>query len=743
MKQYLLLLVVTILWTATLSAQTATTTWSKNSTPNMPCFSSAHTAYLNADTILDIVIGGGYELEYRDKAVNAYDGATGEILWQQDSRGQFFGSAVFQDITGDGIDDVFINGRVAQLNAYNGSTGELLWEFYPDDTTSPSDSGWYNFYNMQWVPDQDGDGILDILAPNGGDHLAAVFDTLNRPIGRLVVISGGTGAMIAYAEVPDGRETYFSPLVHDFENDGILDVIYGTGGETLYGNLWRTTLADILMGDLSGSILLAHSAPKGFIPPPTLADVNTDGKLDILIGGYNGLIRAIDGVTNQTIWQVQLPETETNASPTIGQFTDDFIPDMFISVLTGSAPSFTKSIQLMINGETGTVEWQDTLGFLNFATANAVDTDNDGKDEVILSLNYAGTGFSHELVLIDFNNPSITSITGVKPSTNLASTPWVGDLDHDGLLDIVYTHNQVSNNFAPINGYVIERLQTNYPAPEQVAFGSYMGTGYTGKYDNPYCQNFGVNVSTTASPCADTAGGAIALNILGGISPYIVTHNGVPSPPLSATTFNFQNLSPNNYDISIIDNEGCKLNRTVTVGSPPSLVLTLQLTQPSSATATDGAIEAVASGGVAPYQLQINGNSFSSLPSGTYTVSMTDANGCTLSQTAVLGSVGIITPHTTGATIAISPNPANNGWVTVQLDDMPTGTLPAQITLFDLNGRSVWQQSYQANAPNNAAASSTAENTWIATLDLRAIPQGIYVLQVIVGQGAYTTKLVR
>lgn len=80
----------------------------------------------------------------------------------------------------------------------------------------------------------------------------------------------------------------------------------------------------------------------------------------------------------------------------------------------------------MINGETGEVEWQDTLGFLSFATANAIDADGDGKDEVIMSLNYAGATFSHELLLIDFNDQTTTSLTGLKPSTNLASTPWAG-----------------------------------------------------------------------------------------------------------------------------------------------------------------------------------------------------------------------------------------------------------------------------------------------------------------------------
>lgn len=717
------------------SAQTATTTWSADSDPTMSCFSSARVAYLDNDTILDIVVGGGYELEYRDNAVNAYSGATGNPIWQQDSRGQFFGSAIFQDITGDGIADVFINGRVAQLNAYNGATGDLIWEFYPNNGTDPSDVGWYNFYNMQWVPDQNGDQLLDILISNGGNHLAPPFDTINRPVGRIVLVSGGNGNLLNYAEVPDGRETYMSPLVHDLGGDGILDVIYGTGGEILYGNLWRTTIADILNGDISNSTLLAASVPKGFIPPPSLADVNTDGQLDIIIAGYNGKIQAIDGTNNHTIWQTQLPETETNASPTIGQFTDDFIPDIFISVLTGTAPSFLQTIQLMINGETGQIAWQDTIGFLNFATANAANIDQDHQDEIILSINHAGASFSHELLLLDFDNPTtITSISGTKPGTNLASTPWVGDLDNDGLFDIVYTHNKVTNNFAPNNGYVTERLQTNYPCPTQVAYGAYMGTNYDGKYINPYCQNFALNSASIPSPCANTPSGAIDLTMVGGTAPYIITQNGISTPPLNASNFSFQNLLPNTYNIHITDNEGCKLTRNIIVGSPPALNLTLNITQPSSNTAADGAIQASVSGGVGFYQTQISGNSFTNLPAGNYTITASDANGCTISQTITLGIVGVQNPELMPYQLKISPNPAQSSL------NLSANTPIAikKISLFDLSGKNIWQQNY---APNTTTIS---QNTpWTMPIDISHLSNGIYTLQLLTEQGIYTEKIIK
>ena len=116
---------------------------------------------------------------------------------------------------GDGVKDVFIGGRYAEFYAIDGSTGNQIWEFFPYPPTAAVDSGWFNFYNPQFVPDQNADGVDDILVANGGNHSLPAWDTL-RDAGLLMVLDAMTGAVLAKDTMPDGEETYCAPTVIDY-----------------------------------------------------------------------------------------------------------------------------------------------------------------------------------------------------------------------------------------------------------------------------------------------------------------------------------------------------------------------------------------------------------------------------------------------------------------------------------------------------------------------------------------------
>ncbi len=489
-------------------------------------YSSPHTADLNKDGILDIVLGGGIEssvdlnweiiLNPSEYGVFAINGATGEELWSVPSNDQIFTSAVFIDITGDTIPDTFMGGRNANLMAINGATGEIIWEFYPDnDQSDPADVNLFQFYTPQVIRDVNFDGRPDLLVVNGGDKLAASFDE-DRPIGKLMIISSLDGTMLASADVPDGQESYMSPLVYQPYRNGEFFVIFGTGGEAQGGSLYIATLQEVIRGDLSGATVLASNEDKGYIAPPTLADVSGDNIHDIIVNSFGGVVSAINGRTYETIWEYTVEGGETSSSPTVGHFNDDEVPDVFTTFGIGIAPSFSAFRHIMISGADGSLAWSEDLGLTQFGTANAVDLNDDGTDEVLFITNQMTDGiFTHEIHAVDFVADTRTTYLEPAPGTVIFSTPWIGNLDGDQSLDLVYLHNTDGAGFGSTAGVTVKKVNMATAASQPVAWGCYLGAKYDAVYKSSRgdCANspeYGFSNSTTTLACiGDNNGEAI------------------------------------------------------------------------------------------------------------------------------------------------------------------------------------------------------------------------------------------
>jgi outer membrane protein assembly factor BamB len=449
--------------------------------------SSPRLADLNDDGILDVVIGAGsVEFQSSDSAVVAIDGSDGRILWTASARDQIFGSPGFKDVTGDGIPEVIIGGRAAELKAINGRTGRIIWEYYPHPVDiSKSDSGAYNFYTPQFIPDQDQDGYEDLIIAAGG-YVKALPHDPDRPAGKLLVISSATGKLLASAGMPDGKEIYMSVVLADFNGNGDLSVIFGTGGETLGGGLYKASVQDLMRNDLSRSKLLESGGEKGFIAPPVLADVTGDGIYDIVANAVNGRMVAINGATDEVLWRVKVPGTEAYCSIAAGYFTDDDVPDFFSNYGVGIWPDLDKSMQLMVDGTTGNVLFRDSLGTFQESSPVTCDYNSDGYDDALYSVNYQNlNGFSNQLVVIDFKNDSIYNAGPRHYGANVASTPWVGDMDKDGLLEIIYCNEINPFDLLSVSvkeGLKITKLETDVRVQQPLLWGSYMGSQYDGLF---------------------------------------------------------------------------------------------------------------------------------------------------------------------------------------------------------------------------------------------------------------------
>ena len=475
---------------------TAQNQWT-TSLPTVGTFSSPRVVDLNKDGTKDIILGAGREEFHAcDSAVVALDGKTGAVLWTVNAVDQIFGSAIFKDVDDDGVADVFIGGRSAELMAISGASGKVLWRFLSaNQQESYKQKKWFNFYNPQLIPDQNNDGLEDLLVSNGGDVMVEAHNP-DRPPGYLITINSRNGKILSFAEMPDDKEIYMSVTISPTPDGSDHEIVFGTGGETVGGNLFVDRLSNLqgnqlanLSGTLKGAKKLHTSADKGYVGPVARVDLNEDGHKDIVCNAVDSRLLAIDGKTNQLIWELHMPETESYSSAAIGYFTPDDIPDVFVSYGTGVWPKLDWSIQRMVNGKTGQVEFVDSLGYYQMTSPLAVDLTGDGRDEVVMSLNFQEVDsvyrkfFYTTLIAIEFKHKEFVQIASIYEGHNLSSTPWVGDLDEDGFLDFIYCHGSNLRHTYTFDGIKVHRIPTKIPVYKPLQWGAYQGSNYNGIFE--------------------------------------------------------------------------------------------------------------------------------------------------------------------------------------------------------------------------------------------------------------------
>ena len=479
-------------YSAWLAAQSFSSVW-QQTYPGVGAFSSPRAVDLNGDGTSDIIIAAGIEGDYSAAGAFAIDGTDGSLLWSLPSRNQLYSSAIWQQVDDDATPDVYLAGRDAQLYCLSGIDGSIIWEFWPDSLGSATPDGWYNFYQPYLISDLTGDGIGEVLTACGGDATASPSDTL-RPPGRVVLLDGADGTLLGYDTLPDGREIYAAPLLTDAG-----DIIVGSGGETVSGSYYRFSVAELLASDLSQAEVLISSPAKGFIATPALADLTEDGVRDLILPTLDGRLLALDLATTDTLWSVELPGTENYVSPTIGQFTDDDIPDVYGIFARNVWPFYSYYIEVVIDGATGAVLSQDTTSRYQLATAVAADTDADGYDELLLARNYdigsTTIQFRHRIEHRDFNDDTITYLTDYEPGLDVFSSLLLTDLDDDAQVDIIKFSNPTEDAWYNFDAVRISRYSWSLDLP-YIAWAGYMGTALTGQYFAP--------VATALSPILPT-----------------------------------------------------------------------------------------------------------------------------------------------------------------------------------------------------------------------------------------------
>jgi gliding motility-associated-like protein len=140
--------------------------------------------------------------------------------------------------------------------------------------------------------------------------------------------------------------------------------------------------------------------------------------------------------------------------------------------------------------------------------------------------------------------------------------------------------------------------------------------------------------SATNVTCNGANNGSITVSMGGGATApftYTWTPSGGSSPTAS-------NLAPGTYSVTVTDAHGCTATTSTTITQPLALSLGFTSTNVSCNGGTDGTINSNVTGGTAPYTYAWSPGAFNTavitgIPAGTYSLIVTDANGCTVNGT--------------------------------------------------------------------------------------------------------------
>ena len=179
--------------------------------------------------------------------------------------------------------------------------------------------------------------------------------------------------------------------------------------------------------------------------------------------------------------------------------------------------------------------------------------------------------------------------------------------------------------------------------------------------NQPATMNYSVNISNVS--CAGLSDGMIDMTV-GGTPPYIFAwSNGV-------FTEDNNNLSGGNYNITVFDVNNCTLtvSNVVTEPSPLSLYSAI-ISDVTCNGANDGQIDMTISGGTTPYGFSWdtgqNTEDISGLGSGTYFLTVTDANSCSISLSGPVTEPPLLQTAVSG--INETCVPGNDGSVDLQV----------------------------------------------------------------------------
>jgi len=220
---------------------------------------------------------------------------------------------------------------------------------------------------------------------------------------------------------------------------------------------------------------------------------------------------------------------------------------------------------------------------------------------------------------------------------------------------------------------------------------------------------------TSAAPMCNQPNGFIDLSLSGGVPPYTYWWN------TTETTEGVFNLAAGMYSVTIEDHNGCVINAAFNLVDTTAWtsLLTVDTTSTSCSSCNDGAIDLTLDISGAPYTFQWNTGAttedLTGLVAGTYFVTITDVNGCTLDSSFVVSTTVGVEELSSLVHAKVYPNPSDGNFT---LEFRNALTEHSQINICNQLGQVIYTKKLEREDGDRKIY-----------LELGHLTSGIYILQ--------------